>query len=237
MKDPTRLINTETGDALSLLRAASQVPAAAPPHVLGQTLGALGVGTVAPVAMGAASSFTVIKALAVGVAIGAGASGVAVKLSEPKPVASASAAARSAASDTRRAAVPEVPSLRPQPAEPAHEEAAEPAPTPMVERAAPTVRAPQAAPAPSLATEIAQLDRARQALATGQPHQALAILDEHGRQSTTQLGPEASLLRVRALAAAGKRDAAQDLARRLLESATDARYAARLREAAGLESP
>lgn len=78
--------------------------------------------------------------------------------------------------------------------------------------AAPDRQAPGAAP--SLAEQLGQLKRARAAVRTGEPLRALVLLDEyqagvHG----TELAAEASMLRIEALAAAGRHEEAAREAR------------------------
>jgi hypothetical protein len=68
------------------------------------------------------------------------------------------------------------------------------------------------APGGTLAAEIQELDRARQALARGEPHAAIAALDRYGRaHSKGTLQQEALRLRIEALVAAGDRPAARAL--------------------------
>jgi len=84
--------------------------------------------------------------------------------------------------------------------------------------------APQALPqaaegaAPSsLGDQLAQLQRARAALRSGQAAQALELLDTYQSQLGGQaFGAEASLLRIEALAALGQRDRAAESARQFL---------------------
>ena len=71
-------------------------------------------------------------------------------------------------------------------------------------------------PAKSIAEEIAILDRARRQLAEGNAKGALRSLDELGPAGASALGPEVSVLRIRALAKTGQRQAAARQARRFL---------------------
>jgi hypothetical protein len=80
-----------------------------------------------------------------------------------------------------------------------------------------TKRAP-VRPPPSLDQELASMQRARAALGRGDASAALAELDQFGRgPGWRQLAVEARLLRIEALARAGRADEAQNLARRFVE--------------------
>lgn len=84
---------------------------------------------------------------------------------------------------------------------------AAPAPLQAAERAAPS----------SLSDQLAQLQRARSALRSGQAAHALELLDTYQGQLDGQtFGAEATLLRIEALAATGQRERAAELARRFL---------------------
>jgi len=73
-------------------------------------------------------------------------------------------------------------------------------------------------PAPSLEQELASMQRARAALGRGDASAALAELDQFGRgPGWRQLAVEARLLRIEALARAGRADEARNLARRFVE--------------------
>lgn len=99
-----------------------------------------------------------------------------------------------------------------------------PAPGPRLSSEAPPVapnpppkRAPVRTP-PSLDQELASMQRARAALGRGDPSAALAELDQFGRgPGWRQLAVEARLLRIEALARAGRADEARNLARRFVE--------------------
>jgi hypothetical protein len=76
---------------------------------------------------------------------------------------------------------------------------------------------PRGGRAATLAEEVRVLESARQALDRGASSDALVALDDYGRRfANGALRPEASLLRVEALLAAGRRDDAEALARRML---------------------
>jgi hypothetical protein len=72
-------------------------------------------------------------------------------------------------------------------------------------------------PPPTLAEEIAILDRARSALATKDGAQALALVEEYERKlGGTRMRAEAALLRIEALVERGDRARAAELARRFV---------------------
>jgi hypothetical protein len=84
---------------------------------------------------------------------------------------------------------------------------------------------------PDLQKEVAQLDSARQALAAGQPVSALHELDLYRSQwPRGALTVESIVLRVKALLAAGHRQAAEREALPVLTAAPQSRHAQRLRE-------
>jgi outer membrane protein assembly factor BamD (BamD/ComL family) len=74
------------------------------------------------------------------------------------------------------------------------------------------------------------VDRARAALAAGQPRQALLLLDEYERRFHTRgFAPEALYLRMEALTSLGQTEPALATARRLLASYPHSPQAARAR--------
>jgi hypothetical protein len=89
------------------------------------------------------------------------------------------------------------------------------------------------APAPSgsvgLERELALLDDARNALASGDAGQALALLDRHQALRGNSLNAEATLLRIQALASTGRGDAAAALARSFITSNPNSLLADRAR--------
>lgn len=88
---------------------------------------------------------------------------------------------------------------------------------PPVAPAPPAKRTPVRTP-PSLDQELASMQRARAALGRGDASAALAELDQFGRgPGWQQLAVEARLLRIEALARAGRADEASDLANRFVE--------------------
>jgi hypothetical protein len=69
----------------------------------------------------------------------------------------------------------------------------------------------------TLLGELDLLKRARAALRSGQPRNAIALLEAHGRErGGSELIAEATLLRVEATAALGERTVASDLATRFV---------------------
>jgi hypothetical protein len=90
--------------------------------------------------------------------------------------------------------------------------------------------APEPAPSSAVVAEVEALDHARAALAGGNPHQALALVASHDAAFPSGiLGPEAVVLRVRALVALGDRAQASAVATRFLASHPNSAQAARLR--------
>jgi len=90
------------------------------------------------------------------------------------------------------------------------------------------------APVSTLEREVAQLDHARAALASGQAAQALRELDQYRAQSPRGvLAAESVVLRVKALLALGRRAAAEAEAGPILLNAPQSRHAERLREILG----
>jgi len=115
--------------------------------------------------------------------------------------------------------------------------AARPAPqiAPGPSRAAPLpagVTGSQVEPgAASIELEIAHLDRARAALQAGHPAEALSVLGSYDRQfGRGALAPEAQFVRIQALLASGRREAALERAQALLRSDPTGPHAARIRE-------
>jgi len=82
------------------------------------------------------------------------------------------------------------------------------------------------APPPRLADEMRLLDAARRGLASGEPRSALASLDNYERAFPSgALQPEASVLKVRALLAAGDRASAEALGQRIILRAPRSEHA------------
>jgi len=97
----------------------------------------------------------------------------------------------------------------------------------------------EAAPVPpsTLVQEMRLLDPARRALTSGDPRSALSALAGYERAFPSgALRPEASVLKVRALLAAGDRVGAEALGRRVIERAPQSEHASAVRAALGVRS-
>ncbi len=254
MTSPVRLLeSTQTAATRELLRAGlAERPR---PSALRSTALALGVATSALAATtsaaataSAAATVTVattsaatlaLKSLAIGTLLGlslAGGATIASSFTTPSPAAPARTSSPTLPAVARQ---PPAPSPLTQPAEQAAPAAmtaaARPASAPkrVLEAATPAPSAPASASLPdgqSLTREIALIDGARRALATGDAPGALRQLDEHdGQARTGTLDREAQLLRVDALAHAGQPDAARALAERYLARYPNDPHAARLK--------
>jgi hypothetical protein len=91
------------------------------------------------------------------------------------------------------------------------------------------VRVPDA-PSNSVPREVEAIDRARDALRSGNPLLAIAALEKYRREwPAGMLGIEAAVLGIEARFAAGQRELAARQAREFLATHGDSRYAARLR--------
>ncbi|HVJ19890.1 MAG TPA: tetratricopeptide repeat protein [Polyangiaceae bacterium] len=109
------------------------------------------------------------------------------------------------------------------------------APLPSVASAAPEPEPPPAAPS-SVASEVAELDRARALVAAKKPGAAIAVLDEFAqRWPRAILGPEAAVLRVEAELARGNRAGAERLARALIAAQPNSAYARKVANLVGIE--
>jgi hypothetical protein len=158
---------------------------------------------------------------------------------EPAPSRGAPVVARAPAlqSDPRpvEPAAPALPVAAP-PEEPAPIEQAAPSGT---SGPAPVGTTGLARPAPtSLTEEVAALDGAREALASGDAARALRGLDEHDRRFPGgMLGPEATVLRIEALLLRGDRASAARLGGAFLDAHPRSPHASRLRSLLGLGLP
>jgi hypothetical protein len=110
---------------------------------------------------------------------------------------------------------------------------------PPVDPAPPTpTTAPPPPRAASLSDEIAALDAANKALATGDAAGALRAADDHDRRFPGGvLGPEATVVRIEALALRGDREAATRMARAFLDAHPASPHAKHLRSLLGLTPP
>lgn len=130
------------------------------------------------------------------------------------------------------------------PPSPPPQAAPPPAPLPSEEPA--PAEAPKSTSAPpiaqpaatSLTYEVAALDRAREALAAGDAAGALRALDDHDRRFPGgMLGPEATVLRIEALALRGDHASAVRLGKAFLDAHPRSPHANRLRSLLGIDPP
>lgn len=122
----------------------------------------------------------------------------------------------------------------PAPSEPENNVAAPTKPEGVSTGASPTATSTST----SLTLEVARLDRAKSAVASGQGTVALQELDAYAREFPAgSLRGEATLLRVDALLLAGDRTGAAALARALVQAAPQSPLAPRLRGIAGMANP
>jgi hypothetical protein len=241
MSEPQRLLQEEQGgDELtrSLLRSArDDAPA---PHARQKTMIALGLAGGVGATVTAATATSTAATLAKGSAsvallkwIGVGVLGGVVTVGAVAVVQSRNSAAPSVAPSVKTAANPAP--IEPAPIQTAAP-AAEPAPSaaPIEEPAAKPAEAPKASAKPaektSLADEVAALDVARVALASGNAAAALRALDDHDRRFPGgALGPEATVMRIEALALRGDRASAARLGRAFLDAHPRSPHASRIR--------
>ncbi|RYZ07254.1 MAG: hypothetical protein EOO73_12880 [Myxococcales bacterium] len=250
MNGPVRLLESSRNTAARNLLHAG---AAERPHAKAVRGAALALGLSATAIAGstataAAATTTVatagaatvaLKSLAVGTLIGltlAGSATLASHLAAPAERASNPAAVRPAVeAESQPAKRLPAPPIRPATSASATAATGTPqrAPQRVVAAAAPVPSAASSARLPdgqSLSREIALIDGARRALTAGDAAAALRELDDHDRRARTgTLDREAQLLRIDALASAGRNDAARALAERYLVSYPNDPHAARLR--------
>ncbi len=262
MSEPRRFLKDGGAFEQSLLRSAHEDRPS--PGSRQRALAALGVGagvlgagatataavSTASPALKAAASLGLLKWIGVGIAGGAlviGAARVAHSVTpQPTPVAATAfdQSARSQAAPSRSPAgnPPSVPAETTK--EPVFEEIVTPSAVaaPAASAAAPVAEAPRMrTPLPAssaLADEIAALDGAREALASGDAPRALRALDARDRAFPHgALGPEAMVLRIEALALRGDRAAATRLAEAFLAASPRSAHASRIRTLVGLAAP
>jgi hypothetical protein len=251
MSDPRKLIDDEPDDLTSnLLRSAlDDDPSPRALHRTAAALGVAGIATgsakVAGAAVGAKASMKVgsvmaLKWFGVGATAGlviAGGVHLSQQNAEPplhlEPSMSSVAPAIGAKLQTVRAR-----SVTPDeaPAE-APVEAVEPSRTAPPSPAASSSGSRSTERRPTIASEIAALDRARVALRQNDPATALATIDEIERAGASApgasaLGPEATLIRAQALLARGEKSKAVALARRFIAQNPSSPHVKRMREIA-----
>ena len=266
MSEPRRFLKDGGGFEQSLLRSAredrpspgSRQRALA---ALGLGAGVLGAGATATAAAStatpavkAAASLGLLKWIGVGIAGGAlvvGAAEVAHSVS-PRPTSITSVAhedhARAPITAPRAPAASTPAASDDATKEPVSTAIEAPlavaAPAVAASSAAPIADAPRprtASPSPAssaLADEIAALDGAREALASGNAARALRALDARDRAFPRgALGPEAMVLRIEALALRGDRATATRLAEAFLAASPRSPHASRIRTLLGLAAP
>jgi hypothetical protein len=188
----------------------------------------------ATAAAGLSAVWTWISAGVVGLAVAGAVVGTRARhdAHEPPPVASPSVAP---APSPPPAAAPSPERL----ALPVEPRAAVPEPTPAPRAGASSARARTAAPATSdLGDQIAVLDSARAAIATGAGRRALEILRRYqDRYPTGSLRPEAVALEVEALMKSGREAEARALARRFVAEHRGSLLARQVADVAGLPKP
>jgi len=195
------------------------------------TLGATGVSAVASKIGQASLISTALKWIGVGAVSGLLAAGVADRVAGPR--APERTALEPAPQPVKTLATP-IPRRAPEPV--TH---APPAVLPEPERRPPPQVAskpsPQAAdPRVPLAAEVLAVDRAREAVAAGQPERALSELNAYERRfGDRRLAPEALFLKMEAFAERGDQTAARATARQLLSIDPNGPHAARARAVLG----
>jgi hypothetical protein len=247
MSEPRRLLQEE-GDELgqSLLRSARRDGPS--PQARRKAMLALGVASgvgASVVATGTGAASTLAKSTATAALlkwIGVGVVGGLVTVGAVSVTMGPPAARTTAPAET--ATMVAVPARSPIPsaAAPAEPPAARPAETAAPPEEAPAARPVETAKAvarsadkPTLGDEIAALDAAREALGAGNAAAALRALDDHDRRFPGgMLGPEATVLRIEALALRGDRASATRLGRAFLDAHPRSPAAARIRTLLGI---
>jgi len=223
MTEPRRLLDEASGlDRAVLESAADDAPS---PARRRRVVAALGLTSVAVSSSAAAAGGVASWKIAIGIA--------AVTADEPRTVPVVVATARpvpSASAMPSAAPIAPIVSAAPMP-----QVEAPPSPVVVTARPAPRRMVRETAEiasdaTPSIAREIALIDRARASIAKGAPKSALATLDEYDVTCPAgTLSLEASVLRIEALAAAGHHDSAAARARSFLERHPRSTYDARVR--------
>lgn len=229
MSDPKRL-SRESPDEFerALLRAAQRDGASA--RTKQQILASLSAGLAASlVGEGAAaglasksSAWLVATKWALVIGIGAGAIGVAVEFA--RPTQHAEPATQIPAPPRVAVAVPSAPPQVPSPSPSA--------PLAPVARRSPPSAVSLRPAASTLSDEVRAIDRARQLAESDDPEQALSAIDAYEKKYGTQksLGPEARVVRIEALAKAGKHTEARSLAAEFLSKYPTSPYASRVKK-------
>lgn len=195
------------------------------------------IGATAPVAATVGVSLVAKIGIAVVVVAGSITGVVAISRSAKAPdVVAASTATVAPKADV---VAPSVPKEEPRPAEATATPTAEASPTPTASAVAPVKSSPIAAsPSASvdpLTSENELIARAQQALASGQPGQALAALDEHARRFPTgALAYEREAARAVALCRAGRTSEGRAAAAPFVAHDPDSPIAQRIKSACGM---
>jgi len=225
MKDPERLADRPPS-ALARSLLAGALAEEPPRSLLDRTLttasaaGAQASGGAASTSVASGVAGTLVKYLGLGAVAGALATGAAfeVSRSDPQAVSPAQATPPEPARPTPSAQAAEGPTF-PAPTEP--ERPLSPSELPLLGVTGPLPTVARAAEAPdradSLREEALVIDRAREAVATGNASGALRALDDYRlRFEKPAFHPEALYLRMQALRLRGDERAARELARQLL---------------------
>jgi hypothetical protein len=234
MTQPTRLIEEAGGDELetSLLQLARSEG----PSVEGRRkiLAAIAAGGAASLASQSAEA--AVKAASKGAALKWGLVGAAALAIPAALLLRGGEEARAPVSTTSMVAAAPTPVVEPKVTASAVDEG--PAPLAVDDlpalQNAPVSPTAAAKPQGSLADEVAQLQKAKLALKSGHPAQALAELSTYSQRfPRPMLGAEASVVRIEALSASGDSARAKSLAEAFLAKNPNSPYATRLRSLTG----
>jgi hypothetical protein len=227
MSDPKRLLDDVGSDDFERAVLSSALPDRGSNRAFERTLASIAAGAAVTAVAAPVGASVVLKWLGIGALAGLVTAGsVDYALHRPEP--SAPPTIVDSPSQTRA----EAPALAPEkPLAPGPEPTAltPERPRAIGSQSAPEVETPATGPSVGslpaplssserLLREVRALDRAKSALASGNASGALAALDEHAREFPAgALGPEAEVLRVRALVATGNRSSALVIARRIVQ--------------------
>lgn len=246
MSEPRRLsLETDDETERMLLRAGRpRAPRGARERAWVAASGALASsGLAAGSAAAKAGAVVGVKLIAVMGITGLAAVGGAIALQQRHETSVAARAPESAPAVVRRApTVVAKPPLVPPAVTPAPVASVDVEPPPVASvvvvapsrKAAPPAPAPSESVASSVPTELAALQQARAALASGDAPQALELLDAYGaRFPHGAMAQEATVVRIEALVRAGDRDAAHRAADAFLGAYPQSPYADRIRTLLG----
>jgi hypothetical protein len=236
MTEPRRLIE-EGGDVLQqqLLNVGSSYRASA--QTRARTAAALGIGAVPVLATGKAAAASPLAKIATVGLVATGASFLAYQAFSPSERAHGTGATAQVVAPAPARPVTSPEALKPaNPVEAVPEQgSAEPAvQSPAVTNTPAPVLRSNPGSSDALSAELARLDGARKKLAAGQPTGAIEALDAYGREFPRgSLRLEASVLRIEALAKAGRTTEARDRAKRFLAAHPNSVLGARVKRYAG----